>query len=183
MQFPGDRPDPPFPPGVRNAYRLRDSNFVRRHRLYLPEKRRWPRSLLSTVGFRRCYDIVQMRSFIRQPTRLSVEVTAIGDPIASCRLVDIGLGGFCCETDHTIPAGTRLGLQLPSGDRPLHAQGEVSWCRRCGDDFRIGVRFVSTDPESRLHLVERVCDLERQRRLARGMKRGISPDPSTSPGH
>ncbi|HFC53585.1 MAG TPA: PilZ domain-containing protein [Gammaproteobacteria bacterium] len=126
-----------------------------------------------------------MRTFIRQPTRLPVEITAVDDPIESCQLLDIGVGGFCCKTDHTIPKGTTIGLSIPSRDQRLHAQGKVSWCRRKGDDVRIGVQFISANPESRLQLVERICDIERQRRLGR-RQRNPSPgntDSPTKPAH
>lgn len=128
---------------------------------------------------------LQMRTFIRQPTRLPVEITAVDDPIESCQLLDIGLGGFCCKTDHTIPEGTRVGLLLPSRNRELHAQGEVSWCRRSGDDIRIGVQFLTADPESRLQLLERICDIERQRRLGRSAEEDPPADkhPPAKPAH
>ncbi len=125
--------------------------------------------------------LLEMRTFIRQPARIPVEITAVDDPIRGCQLLDIGLGGFCCKTDHTIPKGTRLDIHLAARDRQLHAHGKVSWCRGSGHDIRIGVQFDSDDPVSRLHLVERVCDIERRRRLRRAAGTGERPPSGSRP--
>jgi len=57
-------------------------------------------------------------------------------------------GGLLFETDHAIPAGTRLELQFTLKEHLLNAIGESVYFRDRGQNvFGIGVRFVSISEE------------------------------------
>jgi hypothetical protein len=85
------------------------------------------------------------RAFARFTSNLGLWVSPLGgtdeQPV---RLVNIGLGGLCFETEASVEVGARLRLELELAglwDRlTLHA--EVAWVQTNADGTRAGVRFT-----------------------------------------
>ncbi len=109
-----------------------------------------------------------MRTFIRQPSEIPVEISTrkiLGGSGQS--LKNISFGGLCCKTNKPIETGTMVDIRLPSLSSDSEARGRVSWCRRKNSNIEIGVQFLNNDTDSRLHMVEQVCDIERYRKQAK----------------
>ena len=64
------------------------------------------------------------------------------------RLVNVGKGGVCFETDRELVLGNQLDIELTSGGfpSPMLATGRVTWCRhsRVTAMFEVGVEFSET---------------------------------------
>ncbi len=108
-----------------------------------------------------------MRTFIRQPSNIPVEIFSRKSPAGKSQsLKNISFGGLCCKTDRPIATGTEVYVRLPSLGPDFEARGRVSWCRHKNSDIEIGVQFLDKDSENRLHMVEEVCNIERYRKRA-----------------
>jgi len=106
-----------------------------------------------------------MRTFIRQPSDIPVEISSTKIPAGKHQsLKNISFGGLCCKTDKPIKTGTVVNVRLPSLGPDIKTRGRVSWCRRKNSDVEIGIQFLNKDSENRLHMVEQVCDIERYRK-------------------
>ncbi len=106
-----------------------------------------------------------MRTFIRQPSNIPVEISSRRAPAGKSQLLkNISFGGLCCKTDEPIETGTEVYVRLPSLGPDVETRGRVSWCRHKNSDVEIGVQFLGKDSVSRLHMVEEVCNIERCRK-------------------
>ncbi len=106
-----------------------------------------------------------MRTHIRQPTQIPVEVTAPDIPvIRSPHLKNISFGGLCLRADRPLKAGTSVNIRLPSLDPDFETRGRISWCRQERGGIELGVEFLDPDSGTPLHMVEQVCDIERYRK-------------------
>ncbi len=120
-----------------------------------------------------------MRTFIRQPAEIAVEIDIVDASAVENRLLkNISFGGLCYRADRPVETGTKVAVRLPhsSPSRELEVRGKVSWCRQREQDTEIGVQFLPEDAENRVLLVEQVCELE-HRRKERTQKRRHSAGP------
>lgn len=70
---------------------------------------------------------------------------------------DVGLSFHAQEY---LPAGTRLGLEIPLRGRVQRFSATVVLVRECSDGFEIGLWFTSPGDAERARLVERICQAE-----------------------
>lgn len=108
-----------------------------------------------------------MRTFIRQPSKIPVEISTPKKPAGKSQLLkNISFGGLCYRTGEPIEPGTQVNIRLPTLDPGLETRGRISWCRRKNNDIEIGIQFLDKDSEHRLRIVEQICDIERSRKEA-----------------
>jgi len=106
-----------------------------------------------------------MRTFIRQPSNIPVEISSREIPANKNQLLkNISFGGLCYQTDKPIKTGTTVNIRLPSLGPEFETQGRVSWCRRKNFNFEAGIQFLDKNKENQLYMVEQVCDIERCRK-------------------
>ncbi len=106
-----------------------------------------------------------MRTFIRQPTGIAVEIDIADKPSTESHpLKNISFGGLCYRAEKPIEAGTKVNVRLPLPTQRLEVQGKVSWCRRSRKEIEVGVQFLPEEAENRVLLVGQVCELEHQRK-------------------
>jgi hypothetical protein len=63
---------------------------------------------------------------------------------ASCRCLDISLGGVCVQLAAELPQGLRLAMEMRffESRRPVVRRGAVRWCSRTADgQYRAGIEF------------------------------------------
>lgn len=112
-----------------------------------------------------------MRTFIRHPTSIPIQVCAGGDESARVRVRNLSAGGLCFITDKPVKVGTRVEFDIPITSPDYHGSGVIVWRREQGpDSYEVGVRFTSDDEFFRTRMVEQVCQIEdyRQRLALKG---------------
>ncbi len=109
----------------------------------------------------------ERRRFVRLDTRLEISYSVLPSG-ASQRSVtkDIGGGGICLFTDHTLASGTQLqvAMKLPGREEPVHFIAEVMWSEPyevIGKTERrraveTGVRFVEIAPKDQEAVMQHV---------------------------
>jgi hypothetical protein len=112
-----------------------------------------------------------MRTFIRHPTSIPIQVCAGGDESARVRVRNLSAGGLCFITDKPVKVGTRVEFDIPITSPDYHGSGVIVWRReQAPDSYEVGVRFTSDDEFFRTRMVEQVCQIEdyRQRLALKG---------------
>ena len=115
-----------------------------------------------------------MRQFIRHPSDIpiaySVGEIPITPPVSngnefstSSRLRDVGYGGLCFNTDCVLHEGMLIHIEIPIGNPPYEADGQVSWCLSEGDHFAVGVEFSEASTHYSMRMVEQICHIEHYR--------------------
>ena len=103
-----------------------------------------------------------MRTFIRHPTSIPIQVCAGGDESARVRVRNLSAGGLCFITDKPVKVGTRVEFDIPITSPDYHGSGVIVWRReQAPDSYEVGVRFTSDDEFFRARMVEQVCQIER----------------------
>ena len=112
-----------------------------------------------------------MRSYIRHPTSIPIQVCAGGDESSRVRVRNLSAGGLCFLTDQSVQVGTIVEFEIPVIKPDYHGHGVVVWRRDHGAQrYEVGIRFTSDDEYFRTRMVEQVCQIEdyRQRLALKG---------------
>ena len=104
-----------------------------------------------------------MRRFIRHPSDIPISYT-VGSAIGySHRLKDVGVGGLCFRSNHPIPIGSQIKIEIKLEDMDFSAQGTVVWSRPEGDVYSVGVEFCDKSTKYGIRMIEQVCHIEHYR--------------------
>jgi hypothetical protein len=109
-----------------------------------------------------------MRKYIRHPAdipikyRLEDVVDRTGEYIH-----DISEGGLSFKSKIPLKKGSSIMIEIPITKPRFKASGEVTWCRKSGDIYNVGVKFLDHETEFRLRMVEQVCHIEHYRKKIR----------------
>lgn len=112
-----------------------------------------------------------MRTYIRHPTSIPIQVCAGGDEDARVRVRNLSAGGLCFITDKPVKVGTLVEFDIPVTKPDYHGRGVIVWRReQSSKQYEVGVRFTSDDEFFRTRMVEQVCQIEdyRQRLALKG---------------
>ena len=112
-----------------------------------------------------------MRSYIRHPTSIPIQVCAGSEEAAQVRVLDLSAGGLCFITDKPVKVGTMVEFDIPITKPDYHGRGVIVWRREeSSNTYEVGVRFTSNDEYFRTRMVEQVCQIEdyRQRLALKG---------------
>ena len=112
-----------------------------------------------------------MRTFIRHPTSIPIQVCASGDEDSRVRARNLSAGGLCFITDKPVKVGTMVEFDIPLIKPGYHGHGVIAWRREeSAQQYEVGVRFTSDDEYFRTRMVEQVCQIEdyRQRLALKG---------------
>ena len=108
-----------------------------------------------------------MRSFIRHPTDIPIEVRSTDQPCSRESLRNVSRGGLCFKYPEAAQVGStiivRIALTLP----PFEACCQVAWCQADGNAWQVGVEFLDQDDLFRARMVEQICHIELYRRTVR----------------
>jgi hypothetical protein len=105
-----------------------------------------------------------MRSFIRHPTDIPIEVQHDRHSVASRVLRDVSHGGLCFRYASQLAPGDRVKVRIPNVSPPFEATSRVVWCQADGPAWQVGVEFLDTDDLFRVRMVEQICHIELYRR-------------------
>lgn len=112
-----------------------------------------------------------MRSYIRHPTSIPIQVSAGSEETSQVRVLDLSAGGLCFITDKPVKVGTMVEFDIPITKPDYHGRGVIVWRREeSSNSYEVGVRFTSNDEYFRTRMVEQVCQIEdyRQRLALKG---------------
>ncbi|HTF96361.1 MAG TPA: PilZ domain-containing protein [Cellvibrio sp.] len=112
-----------------------------------------------------------MRSYIRHPTSIPIQVSTSGEATSSVNICNLSAGGLCFVTDQPVKVGAVVDFEIPVTKPDYHGRGVIVWRREQGEkQFEVGVRFTSDDEYFRTRMVEQVCQIEdyRQRLALKG---------------
>lgn len=103
-----------------------------------------------------------MRKFTRHATSIPIDVHIVrGQTDAHPAMINLSIGGLCCNADNYIPLGTLIDITIPQVKPVYRERGVVAWCReRPGGKFEIGVSFDKEEKSFRTRMVEQVCQIE-----------------------
>lgn len=106
-----------------------------------------------------------MRHFIRHPTDIPINCI-LQDHYYCVRnaLLDVSAGGLSFSTDHYIPPGEMVHVNIYVQDPSFEADCEVKWCRRVDSYFHVGVKFKDSNEAFSFRMVEQVCHIEHYKR-------------------
>jgi hypothetical protein len=112
-----------------------------------------------------------MRTYIRHPTSIPIQVCASGDEESRVRVRNLSAGGLCFITDKPVKVGTFVEFDIPITKPDYHGRGIIVWRReQSSTEYEVGVRFTTDDEFFRTRMVEQVCQIEdyRQRLALKG---------------
>lgn len=104
---------------------------------------------------------MKIRKYIRHPADIPIEIQfedIVADKVEY--LNNIGLGGLSFRSIKEVKIGSALRIKIPLVKPIFETVGRVVWCRKNGDIFDIGVKFVVPDDAYRARMVEQVCYIE-----------------------
>jgi len=105
-----------------------------------------------------------MRSFIRHPTDMPIEVVAGDAPHTEQALRNVGHGGLSFRYPRQVPVGVTMRVRIAVTSPVFEANCRVAWCLPEGDCFQVGVEFLDQEDLYRARMVEQVCQIEGYRR-------------------
>jgi hypothetical protein len=111
-------------------------------------------------------DPSQSRGFIRHPTDIPIH-WSLGEivPAGGEHLRNISEGGLAFISQHDIPVGASINIQMPVVRPDISVKGEVVWCRPDEDGcFEVGVRFTDAGQRFQMRMVEQVCHIEQYKK-------------------
>lgn len=108
-----------------------------------------------------------MRSFIRHPTDIPIEIRLEDQSCQHEPLRNVSRGGLCFLHPQAAPVGSNVVVRIALTAPPFEAACRVTWCQADGNAWQVGVEFLDQDILFRLRMVEQICHIEQYRRTVR----------------
>ena len=108
------------------------------------------------------------RRYIRHPSRMPIRFDLQGDtPQRHEYLRNVSEGGLCFSTHLVLDPGLTVRLNIPLFDQYYQVDAMVAWCRAAGDQYEVGVRFMTPQDRFCVRMVEQLCYIEDYRQQVR----------------
>lgn len=101
-----------------------------------------------------------MRTYIRHPTNIPVQIECKSCQASRRRISNVCYGGLAFESNCFIEPGTQIRIRIDIVNPCFEADGIVSYCRRKGGQYRVGVEFIRRDDLYIARMVEQICHIE-----------------------
>jgi hypothetical protein len=108
-----------------------------------------------------------MRSFIRHPTDIPIEIRLEDQSCQHESLRNVSHGGLSFLYPHAAPVDSIVIVRIAFTAPPFEAACRVTWCQADGSAWQVGVEFLDQDILFRLRMVEQICHIEHYRRSLR----------------
>ncbi len=105
-----------------------------------------------------------MRSFIRHPTDIPIEIKLEDQSSKHEPLRNVSRGGLCFLHPQAASVGSNIVVRIALTSPPFEAACRVTWCQADGNAWQVGVEFLDQDILFRLRMVEQICHIEHYRR-------------------
>ena len=110
-----------------------------------------------------------VRDFIRHPVDVPIElipVNSLNDAPASNdsdmkieRMENVSFGGLMFQSSIPYSPNEVMLVKINSISPSFEAYAEVSWCRKSGRHYLVGLEFTEEDSEFKIRMVEQVCHI------------------------
>lgn len=115
-----------------------------------------------------------MRSFIRHPTAIPIEIR-LGDQNCTREpLHNVSNGGLCFKHPEAVAIGGVIVVRIALTSPPFEACCRVAWCQADVGAWQVGVEFLDQDDLFRLRMVEQICHIEQYRAATASQGRMLS---------
>ena len=106
-----------------------------------------------------------MRAYIRHHINVPVEIFLHREESHFIRPVDnVSLGGFSFVSDIPLKKGLRIKLRMNILTPAFETLGKVIWCKKQGNDFRVGIQFLERNDVSRMLMIDQLCYFEKYKK-------------------
>ncbi len=105
-----------------------------------------------------------MRSFIRHPTDIPIEIRLADQTYQHEPLRNVSGSGLCFRRPDAAPVGSKIVVRSAFTVPAFEASCRVTWCQADGNAWQVGVEFLDQDILFRLRMVEQICHIEHYRR-------------------
>ena len=110
-----------------------------------------------------------MRSFIRHPTDIPIEVRFEDQACDREPLRNVSRGGVCFQYPKAIARDSIILVRIALTVPPFEACCRVSWCQADIGSWQVGVEFLDQEDLFRVRMVEQICHIEHYRRAMRDL--------------
>lgn len=101
-----------------------------------------------------------MRSFIRHPTDIPIEVRHEDQSCRQDSLRNVSRGGLCFLHSQAAPVGSDIVVRIVLTSPPFEVSCHVTWCPADGSAWQVGVGLLDQSMLFRLRMVEQICHIE-----------------------
>lgn len=106
-----------------------------------------------------------MRSFIRHPVSVPIDFeTNSGKTKKIQTLQNVSRGGLCFISETALKKGNQIKVFIPNRRSKFAEDCIVVWCKKKGESYEIGVKFLDDQTTFRMRMVEQVCYIENYRK-------------------
>ncbi|MFN2305237.1 MAG: PilZ domain-containing protein [Anaerolineales bacterium] len=103
-----------------------------------------------------------MRAYIRHHVNVPVEIFFHRKESHFIRHIDnVSLGGFSFISDTPLKKGMHIKLKMNILKPTFETLGQVIWCKKEGNDFRIGIQFMERNDVPRMLMLDQLCYVEK----------------------
>ena len=115
-----------------------------------------------------------MRDFIRHPTDIPIELIPVDNASDSApnkesgitieRMENISFGGLMFQSAVPYTQNQKMLVKINSITPNFEGYATVSWCRKAGRFYLVGLEFTDEDSEFKIRMVEQVCHIVHYRK-------------------
>jgi len=106
-----------------------------------------------------------MRSFIRHSASMPIKIDSSQNGSQKQALQNVSAGGLCFYSDHYLPSGINIRIDIPFLENPFIENCTVSWCHKTDEhNYAVGVSFDDYQTVSRMRMIEQLCYIEDYRK-------------------
>lgn len=111
----------------------------------------------------------KIRNFIRHPADIPIElVPQDNTPVLSNgadsemkieKMENVSFGGLMFQSSIPYSQNRKIVVKIRSVTPAFEAQATVTWCRKSGHHYLVGLEFTDKDTEFKIRMVEQVCHI------------------------
>ena len=116
----------------------------------------------------------KMRHFIRHPTDIPIELIPDNNPLALSenyddimkieKMENVSFGGLMFQSAIPYTQNKSILVKIKSVTPAFEGRATVSWCRKSGRFYMVGLEFADKDSKFQLRMVEQVCHIMNYRK-------------------
>ncbi len=115
-----------------------------------------------------------MRHYIRHPVDIPIEVIPennprtlsedVRDKVQVEKMENVSFGGLMFQSAIPYIRHKSMRVKINSVNPAFEAQATVSWCRKSGKYYLVGLEFTDKDSEFKVRMVEQICHIMHYRK-------------------
>ena len=127
----------------------------------------------ATEGYLEQSDNI-MRNYIRHPADIPIEIFPEQNPLALSpsfddemkveKMENVSFGGLMFQSSIPYSQNKAIIIKISSISEAFEAHASVSWCRKSGRFYLVGVEFTDKDTEFKVRMVEQICHIMEYRK-------------------